>query len=303
MEQIKKNLILLVGPTAVGKTDLSIKIATKFNAEIFSCDSRQFYKELSIGTAKPTIEELVKVKHHFINNLSIKHDYTVSDFEEEALAQLDTYFKENDTAIMTGGSGLFVKAITHGLDDIPDTPKEVRQGLIERIKIGEFPKLVEELSAMDPEYASKVDLSNKQRVTRALEVCINTKNPYSSWLKNAKKERPFRIIKIGLERPREELYDRINLRVDLMLEANLLREVKSVEKYRHKNALKTVGYKEVFQHLDGELSYENMVELIKRNSRRYAKRQVTWFKNKDEFLWFNPNEKEALLDYCEKEIK
>jgi len=303
MKQKKKNLILIVGPTAVGKTDLSIAIAKKFNAEIFSCDSRQFYKEISIGTAKPTTEELAKVRHHFIDNLSIKEDYTVSNFEQDALAQLDTYFKEKDTALMTGGSGLFVKAITHGFDNIPDTPKEVRQVLIERIENGEFSTLVEELSKLDPEYSASADLSNKQRVTRALEVCINTGIPYSKWLKNTQKERPFHIIKIGLERAREELYNRINLRVELMLEAGLLNEVRSVEDYRHKNALQTVGYKEVFQHLDGELSYENMVELIKRNSRRYAKRQLTWFKNKDKFRWFEATEKQALIDFCEKEIK
>ncbi|MFT5884684.1 MAG: tRNA dimethylallyltransferase [Arcticibacterium sp.] len=303
MEQKKKNLILIVGPTAVGKTDLSIAIAKKINAEIFSCDSRQFYKEISIGTAKPTTEELAKVRHHFVDNLSIKEDYTVSDFEQDALAQLDTYFKENDTAIMTGGSGLFVKAITHGFDNIPDTPKEVRQKLIERIENGEFSTLVEELSKLDPEYSASADLSNKQRITRALEVCIDTNIPYSSWLKNTQKKRPFQIIKIGLERPREELYNRINLRVELMLKAGLLNEVRSLEEYRHKNALQTVGYKEVFQHLDGEIDYENMVELIKRNSRRYAKRQLTWFKNKDEFRWFEATKKQAIINFCEKEIK
>ena len=303
MAQKKKNLILIVGPTAVGKTSLCIDLAKKLGTEIFSCDSRQFYREISIGTAKPTSKELGEVQHHFINNLSIEENYTVSDFEQDALAKLETYFEHHDTAIMTGGSGLFVRAITHGFDDIPDTPKDIRDTLKHRIEEGEFEGLVDELKNLDPSYAFSSDLSNKQRVTRALEVCLNTKIPYSDWLKNSKKERPFNIIKIGLERPREELYDRINLRVGLMLKAGLLDEVKSVEKYRNKNALQTVGYKEVFKHFNDELNYENMVELIKRNSRRYAKRQLTWFKNKDKFSWFDPTEKKAIVRQIEKELK
>ena len=289
----------MVGPTAVGKTNLCIKLAQKLDAEIFSCDSRQFYKELSIGTAKPTAVELRQVKHHFIDSLNIQDNYSASDFEKDGLRALEEYFQNKDIAIMSGGSGLFAKAITHGFDDIPDVPIELRNQLNTRIENGEFEDLVEELKAIDAVYAASADLSNKQRVSRALEVSLHTGKPFSHWLKNEAKDRPFRIIKIGLERPREELYERINERVDMMLAAGLLKEVETVKAFRKANALQTVGYKEVLAFFDKEIDRQTMVELIKRNTRRYAKRQLTWFKNKDSFEWFDPESVKEIVAYIE----
>jgi tRNA dimethylallyltransferase len=289
----------VVGPTAVGKTDLCTKLAQKYHADIFSCDSRQFYKELSIGTAKPTLQELSEAKHHFINTLSVEDDYSVADYEKEAIEALDTYFMEKDVAIMTGGSGLFAKAITHGFDAIPDVPATLRDEINQRIENGYFDELVTELKELDPNYCQKADLSNKQRVSRALEVTLHTGKPFSEWLKDEPKTRNFKIIKIGLERPREELYERINLRVDLMLAAGLIEEVKNVMEFQSKNALQTVGYKEVFDFLNDETDYDTMVELIKRNSRRYAKRQLTWFKNKDSFKWFSPENTSLIETYID----
>jgi tRNA dimethylallyltransferase len=284
----EKILVLVVGPTAVGKTNLCINLAQKYDAEIFSCDSRQFYKELSIGTAKPSKNELSKVKHHFINNLSIQNGYSVADYEKQVIDALGVYFQEKNVAIMTGGSGLFVKAITHGFDAIPDVPTSLREELNKRIENGRFDELVKELKELDPLYCQNADLSNKQRVSRALEVALHTGKPFSEWLKDEPKKRSFKIIKIGLERPREELYKRINFRVDLMLAEGLIDEVKHVIDFKTANALQTVGYKEVFDYLNEETDYKTMVELIKRNTRRYAKRQLTWFKNKDHFQWFLP---------------
>ncbi|KPM48051.1 tRNA (adenosine(37)-N6)-dimethylallyltransferase MiaA [Jiulongibacter sediminis] len=291
----KNKLVLIVGPTAVGKTDLCIRLAQKLSCDIFSCDSRQFYQEMSIGTAKPRPEELAAVKHHFINNKSIEENYTVSDFEQEMINELDTYFSQNNTAILTGGSGLFAKAVTHGFDPIPDIPKELRDELVSRRQTEGIDSLIEELKQLDPEYCKTADLSNSQRVLRALEVSKFTKRPFSSWHQNTAKERDFDILKIALERPRKELYERINLRVDLMLNAGLIEEVRSLEKYRHKNALQTVGYREIYGYLDGDLNFEEAAELVKRNSRRYAKRQLTWFKNQDLFEWFHPDDFEGIL--------
>lgn len=296
-------MVFIVGPTAVGKTEICLQIAEKLDAEIFSCDSRQFYKELQIGTAKPTTEELAKVPHHFINNLSIDSDYTASDFEEEALEKLRCYFEKKEIAIMTGGSGLFVRAITDGFDAIPDIPNTIRQTLKERIENGEFATMVEELKVLDPEYCKTADLANKQRLTRALAVCLHTKKSYSFWLKKSRKERPFNIIKIGLERSRAELYERINSRADAMLKEGFVDEVKSLVSYRKKNALQTVGYKEIFSFFDGKIDYETMVNLIKQNTRRYAKRQITWFRNKDTFQWFHPNDLEVILAYIHSRQK
>ncbi len=296
-------MVLIVGPTAVGKTDLCIDLSQKFKADIFSCDSRQFYREMSIGTAKPSKEELAAATHHFINNRSISEDYSVADYEKEVLIELDEYYKSNDIAILTGGSGLFAKAITHGFDEIPDIPKEIRQELIELQQSKGLSVLVEKLEKVDPHYAQTADLHNAQRIIRALEVAIYTGKAFSEWHKSKENERPFSFIKIALERPREELYSRINKRVDLMLEAGLIEEVKSLEKYRDKNALQTVGYKEVFQFLDGKLSYPEMTELIKRNTRRYAKRQLTWFRNQDNFTWIQATNFKQIEEEIKKSLK
>ncbi|WP_341226888.1 tRNA (adenosine(37)-N6)-dimethylallyltransferase MiaA [uncultured Arcticibacterium sp.] len=299
----QKYLVLIVGPTAVGKTNLCLDLAKKLDAEIFSCDSRQFYKEISIGTAKPTAEELAQVPHHFINNLHIDQNYTVADFEKEALEKLNAYFQEKEVAIMTGGSGLFAKAITHGFDNIPNTPASLREELKNSLETDGLESLVRELKELDPDYCQKADLSNAQRIIRALEVSKFTGKPFSSWQNQKTNERPFKIIKIALERPREELYQRINHRVDLMLAAGLLEEVKKVIEFRDQNALQTVGYKEVFEFLDGDITEETMKELIKRNSRRYAKRQLTWFRNQDTFKWFSPVNHQEILSFILNEIK
>lgn len=279
-----------MGPTAVGKTDLCVTLAQELDCEIFSCDSRQFYKEMSIGTAKPTPTEQNGVKHHFVDHISIEESYTVADFEREALAALAKTFENHDYAIMTGGSGLFAKAITHGFDEIPETPPHIREELTKRFENEGIITLQEELQKLDPAYFKTSDINNTQRVIRALEICLATGKPYSSFRIGEVVERPFITIKIGLDRPREELYDRINLRVDLMMEQGLLAEVENLRPYASNNALQTVGYKELFDFLNGAFSLTEAVELIKRNSRRYAKRQLTWFRNQDTFSWFNPSQ-------------
>ncbi len=295
-----KKLILVAGPTAVGKTAFCIQLASCMQAEIFSCDSRQFYRELSIGTAKPTPEELSLVKHHFINSLSIGEDYSAGDYEREITEALEIYFQTHDTAILTGGSGLFMKAVTHGLDDMPGVPQELRDQLMKEVETIGLHNLTEQLRQLDPEYASKADLNNTQRVVRALEVCLHTGKPFSLWHNKPSKKPAYELIKIGLDLPREILYDRINQRVDEMVQSGLIDEVKNLVPYRNKNALKTVGYKEVFDYLDGQVDLTEMTELIKRNTRRYAKRQLTWFRNQDDFTWFSPNDLELSIQYIEK---
>lgn len=297
----QKYLILIVGPTAVGKTDLCVKLAKELKCDIFSCDSRQFYKEMSIGTAKPTEMEQAGVKHHFIDHLSITDAYTVADFEKEALAALEETFETHQYAIMTGGSGLFAKAITHGFDHIPETPAHIREELMQRLETDGMETLQQQLMHLDPDFCETADIHNKQRVIRALEICLATGKPFSSFRIGETAERPFEILKIGLDRPREELYSRINHRVDIMLAEGLVKEVENLTPYTSKNALQTVGYKEVFEYLAGQSSYEEMVRLIKRNTRRYAKRQLTWFRNQDNFTWFNPSQiidiKEFIYSY------
>lgn len=301
---IKSNLIIIVGPTAVGKTDLCVKLAQALDTEIISCDSRQFYKELSIGTAKPTLQEMAGVVHHFIDSHHINQYYSAGDFERDAIHLLQNdIFKRKKVAIMTGGSGLFVKAITDGLDEMPEAPLALREALMQRLENGELEKMADELRKLDPEYCVTADLQNSQRVVRALEVCLSTGRPFSSFHKKHPIERNFNIIKIGIERPREELYERINLRMDLMLKNGLMEEVKALIDYRHHNALQTVGYKEVFEYLDNQYDYQTMVELLKRNSRRYAKRQMTWFKNQDSFEWFSATNYAGVQEYIASKLQ
>lgn len=290
-----KTLIIIAGPTAVGKTDLCVKLAKLLDTEVVSADSRQFYRELAIGTAKPTVEEMDGVKHHFIDSHSIQDYYSVGDFERDCLAVLAKIFQKKDLAILTGGSGMFIKMITDGIDEMPEADLELRQNLAQRHENEGLQILANELKQLDPIYYQQVDIQNTQRVLRALEVCMATGQPFSSFRKNQKVERPFKVIKIGLERPREELYERIEKRMDLMLANGLETEAKSVMDFREHYALKTVGYREIFEFVDGEYTREEMVRLLKRNSRRYAKRQMTWFKNQDEFYWFDAkNEKEII---------
>lgn len=294
---MKGNLVIIVGPTAVGKTDLCVKFAQLYGAEILSCDSRQIYREMHIGTAKPSVDEMQGVVHHFIDSSSINTLYSAGDYERDVDNLLKTYFLENNLAIMTGGTGLFVKAVLHGLDDMPAAPEEIRRGLMEQLNSGDLEGLQQMLKEKDPETYVTIDISNSQRVVRALEVCISTGIPFSSFKKKSSKTNNFNVIKIGLERPREELYDRINQRVDLMLESGLVKEVENLMPYAHTNALQTVGYKEVISYLRQEISYPEMGELIKRNTRRYAKRQMTWFKNQDSFEWFHPDDYEEIKGF------
>jgi tRNA dimethylallyltransferase len=295
-------LIIIVGPTAVGKTDLCVKLAKWLVCDIVSCDSRQFYKELSIGTAKPSWKEMNGIKHHFIDSQGIEQLYSAGDFERDLSVFLEEYFKKNNVVIMTGGSGLFVDAVVNGLDDMPEAPVDLRADLMKRLENGEKEAIQNELKILDPEAYLSLDIQNTQRLIRALEVCLSTGKTYTSFKKKTQKEHFYEIIKIGIERPRNELYERINKRVDKMLEDGLLNEVDALRSFRTKNALQTVGYKEVFGYFDGEYDYATMVELIKRNTRRYAKRQMTWFKNKDKFEWFDAQAFESVKEFISNKI-
>lgn len=300
----KKTLILIVGPTAVGKTALCVNIAKRFNAEIFSCDSRQFYKEMAIGTAKPSFEEMNGVTHHFIDNLSIHEQYSAGQFEKDALSALEKYFETNDLAIMTGGSGLFAKAITHGFDNFPIVPDSIRADLNRDLNEKGIEFLQKELKEKDPLYFSKIDQSNPQRMVRALEIIRFTKNSYSQYLNRTKEvNRPFKIIKIGLELPRKELYERINERVDRMITLGLQAEVEALKLFSDYTVLNTVGYKEFFAFLNDQRELTETIELIKRNTRRFAKRQLTWFKNQDKFYWFSSKDEDGVIKLIEREIE
>ena len=283
----KKTLITVVGPTAIGKTSLSIALAEHFNTEIISCDSRQFYKEMSIGTAVPEPEELSAVTHHFIQNQSIFDDYNVGAFEKDALQKLNQLFKKHDTIIMVGGSGLYVDAVLKGFDEFPEVDSKIREELTSQLENEGLCILQKKLKELDPETYNSIAIDNPQRVTRALEVCIGTGLPYSSFKGKAKEKRAFKSITIGLNGEREKIYERINLRVDLMMEKGLLEEAEKLYQYRHLNALQTVGYKELFSFFDGSYSKEFAIEEIKKNTRRFAKRQLTWFRKDSEIYWFD----------------
>lgn len=294
----KPQLIVICGPTAVGKTSMAIALAQELNCAIFSADSRQFFKELSIGTAKPNPAELAEAQHYFIDNKSIAEDYNASQYEKEVIEALGEYFQSNKVAILCGGSGLYIDAVCKGFDEqLPDADPELRKELKEAYESKGISFLQEKLKELDPEFYEQVDEYNSKRLLRALEICMQTGKSNLEIRKGKGKERDFEIIKIGLEMPREILYERINHRVDQMMAAGLLDEVKSLKGFRDKNALKTVGYTELFNYLDGHEDLDFAVEKIKVNSRRYAKRQLTWFKKDDEIRWFNPEEKLELLTY------
>lgn len=299
MSNSSKYLIIIAGPTAVGKTDLCVRLAKHFDTEVVSADSRQFYQELAIGTAKPTSEEMQGVKHHFIDSHSIADYYSVGDYERDCLAVLDEIFTRRDVAILTGGSGMFIKIVTDGLDEMPEADLELRESLMTRLETEGLGSLTTQLRELDPVYFEEVDQQNPQRIVRALEVCLATGQPFSAFRKKQKKERPFECIKIVLERPREELYARIDLRMDLMLAQGLEEEARSALPYREHYALKTVGYKEIYEHWDGQYDRDEMVRLLKRNTRRYAKRQLTWFRNQDDFQWFDPKQEAEIVKYIE----
>ena len=285
MDYKDKELIVIAGPTAVGKTSHAIELAKKYNTEILSADSRQFYRELQIGTAAPTNEELDAAPHHFIGNLSIHDYYNVSIYEQEALVLIDKLFQKHDKIIVVGGSGLYIDALCYGIDDLPDADDNLRNEIKRKFSEEGIEFLQREVARLDPEFYKIVDQSNHKRLQRALEVCLATGKTYSSQRSNKRRSRPFKIRKIVLNMERELLYNRINERVDKMMKAGLLEEVRSLQEYRDLNALKTVGYTELFRYLDGDISLEQAVTDIKTNSRRYSKRQVTWFKRYDDFEW------------------
>lgn len=296
---MKKTLIILLGPTGVGKSDLSIRLAQYFHTEIISSDSRQIYHELSIGTAVPFPSDLQKVKHHLIHGHSIHDYYSASHFEEDVLKILHQLFKEKDTVIMTGGSMLYIDAVCNGMDNLPDADQKLRADLTHEYKEKGIEHLRLQLKKLDPDYYAVVDLKNPKRLLHALEVCLTTGKPYSSLRTNPKKDRPFSIIKTGLNLDRQELYKRIDKRVDQMLETGLEEEASRVYPLRHLNSLNTVGYKELFAYFDGEISREKAIELIKRNSRRYARRQLTWFRRDQEITWFRPDQEKDIIRFIQ----
>lgn len=293
-------LIVLIGPTGVGKTELSLRLAENFQTSIVSADSRQLYAELKIGTAAPTPEQLNRVPHHLVGTLHLSDYYSAAQYELEAMEILNQLFTENDVVILTGGSMMYVDAICKGIDDIPTVDAETRQLMLQRYKEEGLEQLCSELRILDPEYYKIVDLKNHKRVIHALEICYMTGKTYTSFRTKEKKKRPFNIIKIGLLRDREELYQRINQRVDQMIEDGLVEEAKSVVSYRNLNSLNTVGYKEIFKYLDGEWDLPFAIEKIKQNSRIYSKKQMTWFKRDEEIKWFHPDQEQEILEYLQK---
>lgn len=283
----KKYLLTVIGPTAIGKTAMAIELAKHFKCDIISADSRQFFKEMTIGTAVPSKEELEAANHHFIQNISIFEEYTVGDFEREAIAMLDELYKTNDFAVMVGGSGLYIDAVLKGFDDFPDISLAVRQDIVAHYEKLGIEYLQKELEKRDPVHYEKVAKENPQRLMRALEVCIGTGKPYSSFLNIKKNTRSFTPIVIGLEAERETMYRRINHRVDIMVKEGLLDEARELYPYKQLNALQTVGYRELFSYFDGEYDLDFAIEEIKKNTRRFAKRQMTWFKRSETVKWFD----------------
>jgi tRNA dimethylallyltransferase len=281
----KKVLLAVVGPTAIGKTALGIQLAKYFDTEILSADSRQFFKEMEIGTAVPSQEELAQVPHHFIQHKSIFDPYSVGDFEKEAIDFLNELFQQKDTVIMVGGSGLYVDAVVNGLDEFPEVDPSIRAELNQELDKNGLSSLQEELKRKDPSYYKIVDLENPHRLIRALEVCRASGQPFSSFLNRPRPKRPFKTLYIGLEAPREVIYERINQRVDLMMEKGLLDEAQQLYPNQKLNALQTVGYKELFEYLDGHCTLESAVSEIKKNTRRFAKRQLTWLRKNNDILW------------------
>lgn len=294
-----KRLVVLVGATGSGKTDLSIRLAKHYRAPILSTDSRQVYRGMPIGTAQPTDEQLKTIEHHFIATFDIHHDFNCGQYEVQALELLRQLFVRHDTVIAVGGSGLYVKALCEGMDDLPEADPELRGTLRQRLANEGLESLGEELKRLDPVYYAQVDRSNPARVMRALEVCLQTGRPYSEQRTKPRRERNFRILKIGTDVPRAELYGRIDRRVDEMLAEGLEVEARRLYPYKHLNALQTVGYKELFDYFDGRCSRDEAVELIKRNTRRYAKRQLTWFRRDPEIFWAPPGDTDKIIAYID----
>lgn len=294
-----KKLIVIVGPTAAGKTALAIRIARQLDAEIISADSRQIYRELTIGTAKPNGAELREVPHHFVDSHSIEGDYDAARFGEEALLKIYSLFERNDYAVVCGGSGLYIKALLEGFDDIPEVPDEIRDQLIEEFENKGMLWLQNRMRELDPEHFKKIDQKNPMRLMRALEVRLATGKSISEFQKQVTKELSFKVVKIGVEVERARLYERIDKRMDDMIAQGLFEEAKGLYAYRDKNALQTVGYQEIFGFIDGQYDREEAVRLLKRNSRRYAKRQLTWFKRDEQIRWFKPDDVSSMMEYIQ----
>lgn len=297
-----KNLIVILGPTAVGKTDLSIKCAERFNSPIISCDSRQMYKGMCIGTAAPSNELLSRVKHYFIGNLELTDYYSAAMFEEEFMTLSSSLFKECDSLVMCGGSMMYIDAVCNGIDEIPTITDEVRSKAISDFEEYGLDSLCLELKMRDPELYKTIDLKNHKRVIHAIEVCRQTGKPFSLLRTNTKKERPFNIIKIGLNIERERLFERISVRTEQMIAEGLIEESKQLLPHRNLNSLNTVGYKEIFAYFDGVFTLDEAIEKIKRNTRVYAKKQLTWFKRDDSIKWFNPADSEEIFNYIDSKI-
>lgn len=300
---MKKTLVILLGPTGVGKTELCLSLAEELNTEIVSCDSRQFFRELKIGTAAPTEAQMQRVKHHLVGNLSIFDYYSCGRFEIDALKKLDELFQSKEVVLMTGGSMLYIDAICKGIDDIPNVDQELRDSLHERYANEGIDNILAELKLLDPEYYDMVDKKNHKRIIHALEICLTSGKTFSSFRKETAKERPFDIIKIGLNLPREELYERINKRVDIMFEEGLMEEAKTYYPHRNLNSLNTVGYKELFEYFDGNLDLDFAKNMIKQNSRRYAKKQLTWFNRDKDINWFRPDQQEEILSFLKSRLR
>ncbi len=299
-----KFLITVLGPTAIGKTNLGIQLAEHFETEVLSADSRQFFREMRIGTAVPSDEELARTRHHFIQDRSVLEDYNVGTFEQDAIELLEEKFRTRNVMIMVGGSGLYVDAVLNGLDDFPEVDASVREELLELLDEKGLEPLQEMLGQLDPVSHGRIDIQNRQRLIRALEICIGTGKPFSSFWMNKKKDRSFRSIKIGLRADRQLVYKRINERVDLMMARGLLEEARKLYPHRDLNALQTVGYKELFAHFDGDLTLEEAVSEIKKNTRRFAKRQGTWFRKDNDIAWFDHDEKVSrIIGFLEDRMK
>ncbi|MCH5310168.1 MAG: tRNA (adenosine(37)-N6)-dimethylallyltransferase MiaA [Prevotella sp.] len=296
-----KKLIVITGPTAVGKTALCMGIAKRLSIPVINADSRQIYRELSIGTARPTEKQMQEVRHHFVGTLGLEDYYSASLFEQQVLELLEKQFQTGDYALLAGGSMMYIDAVCNGIDDIPTIDDKTRETMKRRLAEEGLEALVEELRKLDPEYWAIVDKQNPRRVVHALEICTMTGQTYTSFRRREKKERPFSIVKIGLNRPREELYERINQRVDQMMADGLLEEAKAMYGRRELNALNTVGYKELFDYLDGRWPLEEAVERIKGNTRRYARKQLTWFKKDEAVRWFHPDDQKEILNYIYEE--
>lgn len=300
---MRHKLIVLIGPTGVGKTELSLSLAEFLHSPILNADSRQLFRDLPIGTAAPTQEQLKRIKHYFVGNLNLTDYYSAAQYEADVMKLLQELHSHQDCILLSGGSMMYIDAVCKGIDDIPTVDEDTRKVMLERYATEGLETLCKELRLLDPDYYRKVDLKNPKRVIHALEICYMTGKPYSSFRTNSPKSRPFDIIKIGLQRDREELYARINLRVDQMIAQGLVEEARRVSAYQHTNALNTVGYKEIFKYLNGEWSLDTAIEKIKQNTRIYSRKQTTWYRKDPEIHWFHPDHCEQIKKFIEEEIK